>query len=368
MRVGVIGGGQLGRMLAWAGLPLGLDFVFLDPSPDAPAAALGQLIVAPFGDRDAVFRLAGSVDVVTYEFENLAAPLLREVAAARAVLPPPLALEVSQDRLLEKQLFQKLGIPTTRFVSVASREELEPALGITGLPAMLKTRRFGYDGRGQAVIGDAALLDAAFQRFMGAPGGLLLENRIPFECELSLVACRGREGEVGFYPLAENVHQQGILRSSRVPAHVDPEVVRQAMGYARSLLDHLDYVGVLAIEFFLENGKLIANEMAPRVHNSGHWSIEAAETSQFENHLRAIAGLPLGETRLRGEAFLVNAVGRLPDVRSLLELPGVHVHDYRKSPRPGRKVGHATLLAASVSELEKITPKFLVQMPFETPS
>jgi 5-(carboxyamino)imidazole ribonucleotide synthase len=368
MRVGVIGGGQLGRMLAWAGLPLGLDFIFLDPSPDAPAAALGPLIVAPFEDRNAVFQLAGSVDVVTYEFENLAAPLLREVAAARAVLPPPLALEVSQDRLLEKQLFQKLGIPTTRFVPIASREDLEPALALTGLPAMLKTRRFGYDGRGQAVIGDTALLDAAFQRFMGAPGGLLLENRVPFERELSLVACRGRGGEIRFYPLAENVHQQGILRSSRVPADVDAEVARAAMGYAKSLLDYLEYVGVLAIEFFLENGKLIANEMAPRVHNSGHWSIEAAETSQFENHLRAITGLPLGQTRLRGEALLVNAVGRLPEVHSLLELPGVHFHDYRKSPRPARKVGHATVLAASVPELEKIMPKLLVQMPFETAS
>ncbi len=355
-------------MLAWAGLPLGLDFVFLDPSADSPASAFGPVIVAPFEDREAVFKLAGAVDVVTYEFENLAAHLLREVAAARLVLPPPLALEVSQDRLLEKQLFQKLGVPTTRFVPVSGRDDLEAAVATTGLPAVLKTRRFGYDGRGQAVAGDAALLDAAFQRLMGAPGGLILENHVSFERELSLIACRDRAAEIRFYPLAENVHQQGILRSSRVPADVDAEVSRAAMGYARSLLTHLDYVGVLAIEFFLKNGKLIANEMAPRVHNTGHWSIEAAETSQFENHLRAITGLPLGETRLRGEALLVNAVGRLPEIHPLLELPGVHFHDYRKAPRPARKVGHVTALAASAAELEKVMPKLLVQMPFETVS
>lgn len=367
MRIGVIGGGQLGRMLAWAGLPLGMEFRFIDPAPDAPARACGQLVVAPFEDRTAMFDFAENVDVVTYEFENVSAPLLREVAAARPVLPSPEALEVSQDRLSEKRLFLTLGIPTTRHVAVEHEEELPRALEKTGLPAMLKTRRLGYDGRGQVPIFTPDDAQPAFQALAGAPGGLIVEERVIFEREVSIVACRDPAGQVVFYPPAENVHERGILRSSAVPWNGDG-LVQRAEEYARRILEHFAYIGVLAVEFFVRDGGLVANEMAPRVHNSGHWSIEAAITSQFENHVRALAGLPLGSTTLRREALLVNAIGRLPDPATVLALPDVHLHDYRKASRPGRKVGHVTALAEDHATLEHLAPVLFDLVPFELSS
>ncbi len=364
MRIGIIGGGQLGRMLAWAGLPLGMEFSFIDPSPGAPAGQLGHLIVAPFEDRAAMFDLAQNVDVVTYEFENVPTPLLREVAAARPVMPAPEVLEASQDRVAEKSLFQALGIPATRHAALDREEELDFALDQTGLPAILKTRRFGYDGRGQVPIFERDEANAAFRSLADAPGGLILESRVRFEREISIVSCRDRTGSVVFYPPGENTHQDGILRSSRAPVR-DQSLVHQAEDYARRILEHFDYVGVLAVEFFVVEGALIANEMAPRVHNSGHWSIEACATSQFENHLRALAGLPLGSTRMRGEALLVNAVGRLPSASATLALPDVHLHDYRKAPRSGRKVGHVTALAETRDELETLAPGLFELVPFE---
>ncbi|EQD66843.1 phosphoribosylaminoimidazole carboxylase, ATPase subunit, partial [mine drainage metagenome] len=275
MRVGVIGGGQLGRMLAWAGLPLGMDFSFIDPSPGAPAGELGRLIVAPFEDRTAMFDFAQNVDVVTYEFENVSAPLLREVAAARPVMPSPEVLEVSQDRLSEKRLFRTLGIPTTRHVALDCEEELPTAIEKTGLPAILKTRRLGYDGRGQVPVYEYGDALTAFRTLAGRTGGLILEGRVVFEREISIVACRDQGGAVVFYPPGENVHQDGILRSSYAPFRGEA-LVQHAQDYALRILEHFDYVGVLAVEFFVADGALIANEMAPRVHNSGHWSIEAS--------------------------------------------------------------------------------------------
>ncbi|MHB1544104.1 MAG: 5-(carboxyamino)imidazole ribonucleotide synthase [Gammaproteobacteria bacterium] len=364
MRVGIIGGGQLGRMLAWAGLPLGMDFSFIDPSPGAPAGELGRLTVAPFEDRTAMFDFAQNVDVVTYEFENVSAPLLREVGAARPVMPSPEALEASQDRLSEKTLFHALGIPTTRYVALDRKEELPGALEKTGLPAILKTRRLGYDGRGQVPIYEYSDAVTAFRTLASAPGGLIIEGRVVFEREISIVACRDRAGSVVFYPPGENVHQDGILRSSYTPFR-DASLVHHAEDYARRILEHFDYIGVLAVEFFVENGALIANEMAPRVHNSGHWSIEACITSQFENHLRALIGLPLGSTELRREALMVNAVGHLPEAPAILALPDVHLHDYHKAPRPGRKVGHVTALAETREALEKLAPRLFEIVPFE---
>jgi 5-(carboxyamino)imidazole ribonucleotide synthase len=364
MRVGVIGGGQLGRMLALAGLPLGMDFHFIDPSPEAPARELGHLIVAPFDDRAAMFDFAQAVDVVTYEFENVSAPLLREVQVARPVMPSTDALETSQDRLSEKRLFQSLGIPTTRYVALDHEAELSRAIEQTGLPAILKTRRLGYDGRGQVPIYEPGDAGAAFQTLANAPGGLILEGRVVFEREISMVACRDQTGTVVFYPPGENVHQGGILRSSYAPFRESP-LVRQAESHVGRILEHFDYIGVLAVEFFVEDGILIANEMAPRVHNSGHWTIEASVTSQFENHLRALAGLPLGRTDMRQEALLVNAVGRMPDASAVLACPDVHLHDYRKAPRPGRKVGHVTALADSRESLEELAPRLFEMVPFE---
>jgi 5-(carboxyamino)imidazole ribonucleotide synthase len=321
--VACIGGGQLGRMLGLAGLPLGLRFRFLDPSPDAPAADVGELVVGAFDDSGALARLASGADVVTYEFEN--------VAVASAVqfwaLPPPRALELGQDRLVEKQLFQRLGIPTARFGSLAQ----------TGLPALVKSRRLGYDGKGQRRV--------EVDEQLG--GHELAEEIIPFERELSIIAVRGGDGETLFWPLSENVHRDGILRVSRAPAVDAPQA--EAEELTGRLLDELGYVGVLALELFEVEGTLLANEFAPRVHNTGHWTIDGAVTSQFENHLRAILGLPLGPTKAISPTMMLNLVGGVPPIEHLLGLSGAHIHLYGKEPRRGRKLGHVTLVDADES-------------------
>ena len=318
--VGCIGGGQLGRMLALAGAPLGVRLRFLDPAPDACAGDVGELIVGRYDDPELLDRLAAGADAVTYEFENV------PVAAARRVhaVPDARALEHAQDRLVEKELFRRLGIPTARFGTV---EE-------TGLPALVKSRRLGYDGKGQRMIdADAELA-----------GEELAEEVVSFERELSVLAVRGRGRETAFYPPVENEHRGGVLAVSRSPATGAPQ--REAEEIARQLLDELDYVGVLAVELFEVGGGLLANEFAPRVHNTGHWTIEGAETSQFENHLRAILGLPLGAVEARGSAVMVNLVGGIPPLERVLRVPGARVHLYGKEPRPGRKLGHVTLVDA----------------------
>lgn len=325
--VACIGGGQLGRMLGLAGIPLGLRFRFLDPSADAPAADVGELIVGAYDDPAALAQLADGAAVVTYEFESVPAAAARSVGA----LPPPLALELGQDRLVEKELFRRLGIPTPRFGSLAD----------TGLPALVKTRRLGYDGKGQRRV------DAAEE--LGEHE--LAEELVPFDRELSIVAVRGRDGDTRFWPLAENVHRDGILRVSRAPALEAPQA--EAEEIVRRLLDEMAYVGVLALELFEADGRLLASEFAPRVHNTAHWTIDGAVTSQFENHLRALLGLPLGSTHVLAPSAMVNLVGGVPPLDALLALPGAHVHLYGKEARPGRKLGHVTLVGAderSISE------------------
>ena len=325
--VACIGGGQLGRMLGLAGLPLGLSFRFLDPSPDACARDVGELVVGEYGDASALERLVEGADLVTYEFENV--PV--EAAARVGAVPGFAALEQGQDRLREKELFRSLGIATARFGSLAD----------TGLPALVKSRRLGYDGKGQR------RLDAS-----GPVGDAeLAEELVPFERELSIVGVRGREGETRFWPVGENVHRDGILRVTRAPAIDAPQADAEAI--CASLMDALDYVGVLAVELFEVDGRLLANEFAPRVHNTGHWTIDGAQTSQFENHLRAILGLPLGATGARGPCVMVNLVGGLPALGELLALPGARVHLYGKEPRAGRKVGHVTLLAPDEEAVER---------------
>jgi 5-(carboxyamino)imidazole ribonucleotide synthase len=321
--VGVIGGGQLGRMLALAGIPLGLSFRFLDPAPDAPAGEVGELLVGGYDDRELLDRLAGGAAVVTYEFENVPVEAARRVGA----VPNARALEASQDRLVEKQLFRRLGIPTAPIDDEVS-----------SFPALQKARRLGYDGKGQRLV----------ETRPAAGPGDLLEALVPFDRELSLLAVRGAGGETAFYPLVENVHAHGILRTSRAPARDAPQA--QAEEYATRLLDELGYVGVLALELFDVGGDLVANELAPRVHNTGHWTIEGAATSQFENHLRAVLGLPLGSTASRGDVLMVNLVGELPDASALLAEPNLHLHLYGKEPRPGRKLGHVTLLGGSTEQ------------------
>jgi 5-(carboxyamino)imidazole ribonucleotide synthase len=303
-------------MLALAGIPLGLSFRFLDPSPDAPAAEVGELLVGEYDDLELLDRLADGTAVVTYEFENV------PVAAAERVgaIPAAAALEASQDRLVEKQLFRRLGISTPKL-----DDEVD------SFPAILKTRRLGYDGKGQRLVET---------RPETVPGHVL-EERVTFDRELSLLAVRARDGDTRFWPLVENVHEGGILRTSRAPAVDAPQA--EAEEYAARLLDALDYVGVLALELFDVDGSLLANEFAPRVHNTGHWTIEGAATSQFENHLRAVLGLPLGSTASR-PSVMVNLIGAAPSSDDVLRIPGAHLHLYGKEPRPGRKLGHITLV------------------------
>jgi 5-(carboxyamino)imidazole ribonucleotide synthase len=342
MKVGIIGAGQLGRMLALSGYPLGLRFTFVDQSRDAPGAQVGQIITGAFDDPAVLSRLADDVDVITFDVENVPVEAVRPIAERKPFLPPVEALESAQDRLNEKTLFSALGIPTPAFVPVADRAGLEAGVAELGLPAVLKTRRLGYDGRGQAFLRRPEDLDHAWRRFGKYP--LILEAFVRFEREVSLIGVRGVGGELRCYPLSENVHEEGILRYSRAPL-VDQRLQTAAETHIGRLMDHLNYAGVLTVEFFVENGGLLANEMAPRVHNSGHWTIEGAVTSQFENHIRAILDLPLGETAMRGYAGMVNFLGDLPALPDVLEIPGAHMHSYGKTPRPRRKLGHCTIVA-----------------------
>ena len=340
MRVGVLGGGQLARMLALAGHPLGLSCTFLDPAADACAGPVGELLVAPYDDPDGLDRLAAASDVVTFEFESVPAASAERLARRVAVQPPPLALEVAQDRLSEKTLFAELGIETARFRAIGSQADLDDAAG--ELPAVLKTRRLGYDGKGQLVLREAAETGDAFTALGGVPQ--ILEELVPFDREVSIVAARSAKGDIATYPLVENHHRDGILRITHAPApRLEPELQVLAERYARLVMERLDYVGVLAVELFQVGERLLANELAPRVHNSGHWSIEGAETSQFENHLRAVCGLTLGSTELRAPCTMVNLIGGVPALADLAAIEDAHVHLYGKAPRPGRKVGHVTV-------------------------
>ena len=350
MTVGIVGAGQLGRMLALAGYPLGVDFLFLDPAERPPAAALAPHLRGAFTDRRLLRTLARRSDVISFDWENVSVAALRALTKDARICPPLAALAASQDRVSEKRLFERLRIPTTRWRAVGSRGELERAVRDIGLPGVLKTRRLGYDGKGQAVLESAADMEPAW-RALGA-AALLYEEHIAFTHEVSIIGARSASGEVAVYPLNGNVHSQGILRLTRAPYG---PLAWQRLGerHLRRVLEHFRYVGILAIEFFVHRGRLIANEMAPRVHNSGHWTIEGAVTSQFENHLRAILGLPLGSTRALGHAAMVNLIGRMPPASELLAIHGLHLHDYAKAPRPGRKLGHCTFVARTRAERDR---------------
>ena len=348
LSVGVVGGGQLGRMLGLAGIPLGLKFVFLDPAEDAGAAATGTLLRAAFDDQQAVCELARQTDVATFDFENVPEASARAMADIAPFYPPPQALAAGQDRLVEKNLLSELGIAVPDYHVVSGRTDLLDGLDRVGYPAVLKTRRLGYDGKGQAVLRDTEDLERAWQRHGDVP--LVLEAFVPFDAECSLIGVRGGDGETRFWPLTCNVHNGGILALSQ-PGVFGPELQAEAEGIMLRLMDHLDYRGVLTIEFFLLDGRLLVNEFAPRVHNSGHWTIDGSNCSQFENHLRAITGLPLGDTTLRQPSLMFNWIGSMPPVSEAMSLGGLHWHDYGKEPRPGRKIGHATLTADSEEEL-----------------
>lgn len=353
LTVGILGGGQLARMLALAGAPLGLRFLVMDSVPDACAAQYVPLLHADYRDTAALAEFARRVDVVTFDFENVPAESAEWLAQRVPVFPAPRALAVAQDRLAEKTLFQQLDIATPRFSAVESRADLERAIAEIGTPAILKTRRLGYDGKGQFRLRRDADAEAAWDALGAqcASVGLILEAFVPFERELSVLAVRGRDGEFRAWPITRNWHAEGILAASLAPAAVSNACRDEALAAARRIAETLDYVGVFALELFETRGELLANEMAPRVHNSGHWTIEGAECSQFENHLRAVLGLPLGSTRALGQACMLNWVGELPAREPVLRCAGAHWHDYGKDARPGRKVGHATCVAPDADSL-----------------
>ena len=343
-RIVVLGGGQLGRMMGLAGIPLGLSFRFLDPSAEACASQVGDLLQASFDDAGAASRLATGADVATFDFENVPDSSARAVEAICPLYPPPEALGACQDRLQEKQLLESLDIAVGGYHPVSTRTDLLEGLEQLGYPAVLKTRRLGYDGKGQAVLRDQEDLERAWQKLGDAE--LILEAFVPFEAECSLIGVRALDGTTKFWPLTRNVHDNGILALSR-PGGFSTALQEDAERRMRRLMDHFDYRGVLTLEFFLHDGALLVNEIAPRVQNSGHWTIDGSACSQFENHVRAISGMPLGETALTQACVMFNWIGEFPPRDRLLSLPGLHWHDYGKAPRPGRKIGHATLTAPS---------------------
>lgn len=351
--VGILGGGQLARMLALAAAPLGVKSLVVDSSADACAGQVAPLVVADWSDYEALERFAGRVDVVTFDFENVPAETAHWLARKVSVFPAPRALAVAQDRLAEKTLFHECGLPTPAFKAIDTRAELDQALATIGAPAILKTRRLGYDGKGQFRIKTLADADAAWAALgaQAAAHGLILEAFVPFDRELSVIAVRGRDGDFRTWPLTQNWHTDGVLSLSLAPAPDIAALQARATGLARTLAEKLDYVGVFALELFVKDGQLLGNEMAPRVHNSGHWTIEGALTSQFENHVRAVLGLPLGDTSARGLSAMFNWIGELPDAAPVLEAVDAHWHDYGKEPREGRKVGHATVGAANAEQL-----------------
>lgn len=340
--VGIVGAGQLGRMMALAGTPLGLSFVFLDTNTNAPAAHLGECVEGRFDDTDALQKLADKVDVITFDLENVPAEALKTVAAHTPVLPSADALNTAQDRLFEKTLFTELGIPTPQFVAASSLDQLHEATQQAGFPCVVKARRLGYDGRGQRFLHTPEDVDAAWESLNS--DALIVEEFIQFDFEVSIVIARSPSGKTVHYPLALNTHHDGILHVSEAPFY-DDGLSALAVDYAQRLLNHFDYAGILTLEFFVRDGELLINEIAPRVHNSGHWTIEGAHTSQFENHLRAILDWPLGDTTPRGHSTMVNFLGRMPNAIDCLNVPHMHYHSYDKSNRPSRKVGHGNIVA-----------------------
>jgi 5-(carboxyamino)imidazole ribonucleotide synthase len=339
--IGILGAGQLGRMLALAGYPLGHHFRFLDPASNSPASLLADHLAFDYADTSALEQFANGLDVVTYEFENVPVEAVRHLEKFVPVYPPAIALEKAQDRFVEKSFFCGLGIPTPKFTTDLSKAN------DTGFPAILKTRSMGYDGKGQSIVHSQAEIEAEKTE------DCILEEIISFDREVSIIGVRNKSGEMKFYPLVENHHRDGILRLSLVTGNVSAELQQQAEEYATRVMSALNYVGVLTIEFFDKDGRLLANEMAPRVHNSGHWTIEGAITSQFENQVRAVTDAPLGSTSLLGVCAMVNLIGNAPDVEFILKIEGVHLHLYDKAQRPKRKLGHITLVEKDIAKLNE---------------
>lgn len=345
-RIGILGGGQLGRMLALAVARLGFDAVIYTPDEDSPASrAAAETVVAPYEDLDAVRRFARSVDVVTYEFENVPVETAHAAAEHAPVRPDPKALEVAQDRAIEKQFLNANGAPTVAYRTVDALGELQDALGSIGTPAILKTRRFGYDGKGQAVLSSAEDAGEAFAAIGENPA--ILEGFARFEREMSILAARGLNGEIRAYPLSQNTHGGGILKETVAPAEAEEATRQKAFAIAVALLEALDYVGLLAVELFdLGDGELLVNEIAPRVHNTGHWTMDACACDQFEQHVRAVAGWPLGDPQPHSPARMINLIGEdAHRWKTWLSEPGAVLHLYgKREVRAGRKMGHVNII------------------------
>lgn len=361
MKVGILGGGQLARMIALAGYPLGIRFIFLDPSASACATTLGGHLHGDYDNENLLEQLAKRADVVTYEFENVPAKVANFLESQTSVYPPSKALAVAQDRLVEKKFLNDLGIPTAPYEDITSFASLQEAMEKIGYPAILKTRTQGYDGKGQSILTSSADLKTSWEKLEGLPA--IVEGFVKFSREVSIIAVRSVSGELAFYPLSENVHKGGILRVSQ--SLENDSLQEKAQDYVTRLMEELKYVGVLALELFDVDDELVANEFAPRVHNSGHWTIEGAETSQFENHLRAILDLPLGSTAAVGNVAMVNFIGGKPESEEVLKIPNAHLHLYGKAARKGRKIAHATIRTQSLEELEPLK-KQLVKLANDT--
>jgi 5-(carboxyamino)imidazole ribonucleotide synthase len=337
-------------MLALAGYPLGIRCSFLDRSAEAPGAQVAPILVGPLEDSALLAELATGNDVVTFDWENISGTALAPLEKLTSIRPPRAALEISQDRLREKALFKRLKIPVAEHAKVGTRDQLVLAAAKLGVPGVLKTRRMGYDGKGQFVVRRAQDIERAWDQ-LGAED-LIYEKFQAHTREVSIVGARSAAGDIVYYPLSANSHGDGILRYTVAP-YTSPAIERSAKIYLKRVMSALNYVGVLAIEFFVVKGRLIANEMAPRVHNSAHWTIEGCVTSQFENHLRAICDMPLGSTRALGHTAMINFLGKMPDRDRLLAIDGLAFHDYGKQPRPGRKLGHCTILRKHAKDRDK---------------
>ncbi len=347
-KIGILGGGQLARMLAMAGYPMGFEFVFFDPNPTACAGHLGDLMVAEYHNEVALEEFCQKVDIVTLDFENVPVETLKFVQKKKPVFPSPEVLEIAQDRLLEKQFCHSIGVPTAEFETINSRSELMFAAKKFNHDAILKTRRMGYDGKGQFKILSADDITQLPEDLFSQD--LILEKRVDFKREVSVIVSRNGLGDMKTWPICENKHKDGILTTTIVPAK-SSSLDDLTVEYAKQLAVALNYIGVLVIEFFQTEDQIFVNEMAPRVHNSGHWTIEGAHTSQFENHLRAGLNLPLGSTQMDGMAAMLNWIGAFPESVLSITEPNLFWHLYGKEPRAGRKIGHSTLLASSPQEL-----------------
>ena len=377
--IGILGGGQLGMMLAQAAMPLGYQCVFLEDNADCPAGLYGRVYTS-----EQLEDFIAAAEVFTLEFENTPTATVERLAKLSAsqqkqgMFPPPIALEIAQDRLKEKQLFNDLDIATVPFKAVSSLADLQQACSTLGLPIVLKTSRGGYDGKGQYVIKEQNDIALAWQELKAAvsgdgrltslPAPLIAEGFINFSREVSIIAARGQDGTVRCYDLVENHHYQGVLAKTQAPAVGTSHLFAQAQSSMTTLMNHLDYVGVMALELFVTkdergNDYLLANEIAPRVHNSGHWSIEGAVTSQFENHIRAVVGLPLGDTDNIHPVIMLNVLGQYPDTKAIMAIDGAHYHSYHKAEREDRKIAHITLMPNDVADLELALAKLITIMP-----